>query len=103
MNPIDRRQGWLRLWAMCDARQIVKDRLKAQNKRPCQFAQSEITLMAQEYLQQAGNWPRLRDQALAKILGDAKLRREWDREGQKYEAQMAKQERPVCVLPRLSV
>jgi hypothetical protein len=87
---------------MCDARQIVKDQLKRRNVKPSRYAQREISLMAQHYLQ-AGNWPRLRDQALAKILGSPKLRREWDREGLKYEAQMAKQGRPLCVLPRTSV
>jgi hypothetical protein len=49
------------------------------------------------------HWPEFRDLAFAKIMGDARLKAEWDREGLRYEAAMAKRHRPLCVLPRLAI
>jgi hypothetical protein len=54
--------------------------------------------MALQYLQ-AGHWPALRQQALDKIMGDARLKAEWDREGRKYEAAMSKRNRPSVSCP----
>jgi hypothetical protein len=73
---------------MRDAQQIVKDDLKRRNCKPSHYAQREITLMAQQYLR--GHWRELEAQALAKIMSSPKLRAEYEKEGQRYEAQMAK-------------
>ena len=100
--PQDRRITILSVWAMMDARQIVKDNLKRRNCKPSHYAQREITQMALNYLN-AGRWPELKALALAKIMSSPKLKAEWDREGLRYEAAMSKRNRPVCVLPRLSV
>jgi hypothetical protein len=84
------------VFAMRDGRQIVRDDLKRRNMKPSHYAQREISQMAQQYLQQAGNWSRLRDQALERIMASPKLRAEYEAEGLKYEAAMAK------ALPRTS-
>jgi hypothetical protein len=101
MMPVDRRTTLLSVFAMRDARQIVKANLKKRNAKPSHYAQAEISRMALQYCN-AGHWQELREQALAQIMGDARLRAEYDREGLKYEAQMAKRNRPLCVLPRMA-
>jgi hypothetical protein len=89
----------LRVWAMREARQIVRDDLKRRNCKPSHYAQAEISKMALQYLQ-AGHWPSLREQALKKIMATPALKAEWDREGQRYQALMSRRNRPVCLLPR---
>jgi hypothetical protein len=100
MMPQDGRREMLIIYAMSEARAVVKARLRRENCKPSHYAQAEISRMALQYLQ-AGHWQELREQALAKIMDDAKLRAEYERAGAKYEAQMAKRNRPLCVLPRL--
>jgi hypothetical protein len=87
---------------MMDARQIIRDDLKRRNCRPSHYAQAEISKMALQYLNE-GRWAEFKAQALAKIMSSPTLKAEWDREGLRYEAAMAKRQRPVCVLPRLAV
>ena len=101
MMPIDRRQDLLRVWAMMDARQIVKNDLKRRNCKPSHYAMAEISKMALNYLNE-GRWAEFKAQALEKIMSSPRLKAEWDREGLRYEAAMAKRHRPVCVLPRLA-
>jgi hypothetical protein len=62
---------------------------------------AEISRMALNYLNE-GRWHELRQQAFEQIMASPKLRAEWDREGLRYEAAMAKRN-PLCVLPRLAV
>jgi hypothetical protein len=89
MMPIDRRSTMLSVWAMCEARALVKADLKRRNCKPSHYAQREISLMAQQYLQ-AGHWAEMRELALAKIMSSPRLRAEYEAEGLKYEAVMAR-------------
>jgi hypothetical protein len=89
MSPIDRRSTMLRVWVMQMARAEIKAQLKRRNCQPCHYAQREISLMAEQWLQ-AGHWRELREQALAQIMSSPRLKAEWDREGLKYEAAMAR-------------
>jgi hypothetical protein len=92
----------LSVFAMRDARQIVRDDLKRRNCKPSHYAQAEISRMALNYLNE-GRWAEFKALALAKIMSSPKLKAEWDREGLRYETAMAKRQRPVCVLPRTSI
>ena len=55
----------LRVWAMMDARQIIRDDLKRRNCRPSHYAQAEISKVALQYLNE-GRWAEFKAQALAK-------------------------------------
>jgi hypothetical protein len=88
----DKRRMMLRIWAMCEARQIVKARLKAENKQPSRYAAREISLMAEAYLAD-GNWERLEADALAKIMANPKLRAQYEAEGLRWEKAMARRKK----------
>jgi hypothetical protein len=75
---------------MRDARQIIRDQLKRRNCKPSHYAQREISQMAQQYLVEEGNRKRLEAEALAKIMASPKLRADYEAEGRKYEAKMAR-------------
>jgi hypothetical protein len=79
----------LKVWAMSDAMQIVRARLKAQNHRLSDYARREISGMAMRYLNE-GNWQRLEARAYEKIMATPTLRADYEKAGAKYEAQMAK-------------
>jgi hypothetical protein len=89
MMPRDQRKTMISVFVASAARQIVRDDLRRRNCKPSHYAQAEIYLMARQYLQ-AGHWAELEAQALAKIMGDAKLRLEYEKAGLRYEAQMAR-------------
>jgi hypothetical protein len=101
MTPwiIDKRATWLRVWAMQEARSIVRDQLKRKNMKPSHFCQAEISKMALNYLND-GHWQELRQHAFERIMGEPRLKAEWIALGAKFEAQMAKRDRALCVLPR---
>jgi hypothetical protein len=91
----DRRYDMLRIHAVCEARQVVKASLRGQ--KPSLFASAEISRMALRHSQE--HWPEFRALALAKIMASPALKAEWDREGQRYAALMARRNRPICLLP----
>jgi hypothetical protein len=89
----------LKAHAVVEARQVVRADLKRRNEKPSHYAHAEIGRTAMQYLN-TGHWPEYIALARAKIMATPSLRREWDREGQRYAALMAKRNRPVCLLPR---
>jgi hypothetical protein len=80
---------WLRVFALCEARQIVKARLQAQGQRPTHYSRREISKLAEAYLAE-GHWAELEAQAYERIMGSPQLRAEYEKEGEKYERQMAR-------------
>jgi hypothetical protein len=84
----DPRRFMLRVFALCEARQIVKHRLKAEGKRPTHYAQREISVMAQAYLE--GHYAELEEKAYARIMASPRLRAEYEKEAAKHERQLAK-------------
>jgi hypothetical protein len=101
MMPIDRRPEMLILAAMSEARQVVKARLRRENCKPSHYASAEIGRMALRHSQE--HWPEFKALALARIMRTPRLKAEWDREGLRFEAAMAKRNRPLCVLPRSTI
>jgi hypothetical protein len=89
MMPIDRQRMMPRVLAIAEARQIIRDRLKAENKQPSRYASREISVMAEAYLAE-GHWAELEAEALAKIMASPEPRAEYEAEGRKYEAKIAK-------------
>jgi hypothetical protein len=85
----DPRRFMLRAWALCEARRIVKARLKAQGLRPTHYASAEISKLAEGYFNE-GHWRELEAQAYEKIMGSPRLRAEYEAEGEKYERQLAR-------------
>jgi hypothetical protein len=101
MMPIDRRPEMLIIAAMSEARQVVKARLRRENCKPSHIAQRELSQMALRHCQ--GRWAEFKVLALARIMRTPRLRAEWVAAGLRYEAAMAKRNRPLCVLPRLAL
>jgi hypothetical protein len=101
MMPTDRRHDLLIVAAMSEARPAVIARLRRDNEKPSHWPAYAISKLCLQHCQ--GRWPEFKALALAKIMRTPKLKAEWDREGRKYEAQMAKRGRPLSVLPRLTV
>jgi hypothetical protein len=79
----------LRVSAVCEARQIVKDRPKAQGKQPSHYASAEISRMAQGYLE--GHWRELEAKALERIMASPRLRADYEKAVNKANRQIAKQ------------
>jgi hypothetical protein len=77
----------LKVWAVCDAMQIVRAWLKAQNHRLSEYAHREISEMPMRYLNE-GNWQRLEARAYEKIMATPTLRADYEKAGAKYEAAM---------------
>jgi len=66
---VDHRRTMISVFAMRDARQIIRDDLKRRNCKPSHYAQREICEMALRYGRD--HWRELEARALAKIMGDA--------------------------------
>jgi hypothetical protein len=99
MMPIDKRHDLLIVCAMSEARPVVLADLKRRNEKPSHWPQAAISRLCLEHCK--GRWPEFKALALARIMRTPRLRAEWDALGAKYEAQMAKRKRPLCVLPRI--
>jgi hypothetical protein len=89
MMPVDGRLFLLKVHAVVEARQVVRTDLKRRNEKPSHYAHAEIGRMALQYLN-TGHWPEYKALAFAKIMATPRLRAEWDAEGLRYAALMAK-------------
>jgi hypothetical protein len=101
MMPVDRRPEMLLIAAMSEARPAVIARLHRENEKPSHWPRYAISKLCLQHCQ--GRWPEFKALAMARIMRTPRLKAEWDREGMRYEAAMAKRHRPLCVLPRLAV
>lgn len=95
MTPVDGRRFMLRVWAIVEARRIVKARLKAQGLRPSYYAAAEISRMAQQYLNE-GHWAELELEALLKIVASPRAWAEYLAAGARFEKAMARARKKVA-------
>jgi hypothetical protein len=82
----------LKVYAVGEARQVVKARLKAANEKPSHWPSAAISKLALAHVYD--HWPEFKALALAKIMRTPALKAEWDAAGAKYDAQMARRRKP---------